>query len=221
MKTSEQLNELAPALAKAQADFPPIEFDAVNPHFKSRYATLAAIRKAVQPVLGANGLSTIQSLDDSEPGQVTCTTRLLHQSGQWVECSVRVPTGKDNAHGVGSAITYGRRYTLSAILGVVADDDDDANGAVEAKPKPAKRADKSSPIEDKLAQSILEKVREKIEAASTEDELQAVIENAKKLPEGLRSEARKLFKAKKAELKSNFGPPALSDDQVAEMGAQQ
>ncbi len=131
MNTSESINELAGALAKAQGEMQPAEFDATNPHFRSRYASLAAITAAVRPALARNGLAVLQGAC-AAAGAVTVTTRIVHASGQWIEDALALPVGeRATPQAVGSAITYGRRYSLAALAGVVAEEDDDANVAEE------------------------------------------------------------------------------------------
>jgi len=134
MTTSEQINELAAALAKAQAAMKNAALNKTNPHFRSKYADLAGIRDAVIPSLTANGIAVVQTLDvlghpacDSPP-RLYVLTRLLHASGQWIESRCQIPDVPDMQK-MGSAITYARRYSLSAICGIAADEDDDANEA--------------------------------------------------------------------------------------------
>jgi hypothetical protein len=127
--TSEAINEIAGALSKAQGALKPAVKDAVNPHFKSKYADLASVVEAIRGHFAANGLAYVQEPVTTDRG-VAVTTRLMHASGQWIQFDpLTVPCGKQDAHGVGSATTYARRYALSAVAGV-APDDDDANGAV-------------------------------------------------------------------------------------------
>lgn len=134
MEKSENINELATALAMAQAEMSNPVFDSKNPHFKSSYASLASVRNTVIPVLAKHGLSVIQDVKDVENG-VTCVQMLMHKSGQWMQTSgLRVPVDKNNAHGYGSATTYARRFSLMALTCVVGDDDDDyINVASETK----------------------------------------------------------------------------------------
>jgi hypothetical protein len=138
MMTSEQINELAAALAKAQGAMKPAIKDSENPHFRSKYADLAANVEAARAPLAANGLSVVQEATLAERG-VAVTTRLLHASGQWIQFDpLTVPLSKADAHGVGSATSYARRYALGAALGLVADDDD-GNAAVQtSKPRVSK-----------------------------------------------------------------------------------
>lgn len=126
MTTSEQINELATALAKAQGEIGGAVKDAQNPHFRSKYADLASVREAAKP-LAKHGLAVIQSCrmavrDDGMVAEVE--TRLLHSSGQWMADTLAVPVSKPDAQGIGSAITYGRRYTLAAFAGIAPEDDD-------------------------------------------------------------------------------------------------
>jgi hypothetical protein len=138
--TSEQVNEIAAALAKAQATMKNAALNKVNPHFRSKYADLAVIRDTVVPPLAANGIAVVQTLD-AEGGGPWVMTRLIHTSGQWIESACPIPNGQDMQK-MGSAITYARRYSLSAICGIAADEDDDANEAAKpvanAKPEPQK-----------------------------------------------------------------------------------
>lgn len=122
MQTSEQIGELAAALAKAQAAMKNAPLTKTNPHYRSKYSDLAAIRDAVVPHLAAHGIALVQGLDG-----LAVSTRLLHTSGQWIESTLPIPAGKMQE--LGSAITYARRYTLSAICGIAADEDDDGNVA--------------------------------------------------------------------------------------------
>ena len=141
MLRSDSIAGLAAALAAAQAEITNPAFDATNPHFGNRYASLAAVRNAVVPVFAKHGLAIIQSLvrDVAAAG---CVTTITHKSGEWVEYPPALfPVAKDNAHGVAGAITYARRISLQAVAACVGDDDDDGNtaAALPAKPITAKQ----------------------------------------------------------------------------------
>lgn len=126
--TSEQINKIAAAGAKAQLELQPAIKDAVNPAFRSKYADFAAIREAAR-VYAKHGIAAWQEVTRTDGG-VSVLTRLTHASGQWMELGpLTVPVAKPDAHGVGSATTYAKRYALSAALGISADDDDDGNAA--------------------------------------------------------------------------------------------
>lgn len=128
------LGEIAKALAAAQAEMVNPGFDSQNPHFKSQFASLAAVRNAVVPVLAKHGISTSQDLRTVEGG-VACTTILTHASGQQMRFGpLEMPASKQDAQGFGSAATYARRYSLMAVCGVVGDVDDDGNQAAASAP---------------------------------------------------------------------------------------
>lgn len=122
--TSPQLNELAAALAKAQGEMETAIKSAENPFFKSSYADLPAYRHVAREPLAKHGLSVTQSIDESN-GKLRIVTMLLHASGQWVRSFLPVNPVKNDPQGVGSAITYMRRYSYAAIIGAVAEDEDD------------------------------------------------------------------------------------------------
>lgn len=134
---SPELHELAAALAKAQGEMENASKDRSNPHFQSKYATLASCWDACREPLSKNGLAIIQRIAEANSKVVAVETLLVHASGQWVSQVVRLPVDKPTAQGVGSAITYARRYGLSAAVGVApADDDDDGNQASKPSEKP-------------------------------------------------------------------------------------
>lgn len=129
MQTSENITDLAMALAKAQALIKPASKDATNPHFKSRYADLPAVWEACRKPLTDNGLSVVQMPVDAGEGRVGLTSVLMHSSGQYISSTVSTKLTQDSAQGLGSALTYLRRYALAALVGIVADEDDDGNVA--------------------------------------------------------------------------------------------
>lgn len=130
MKTSEQINELAAALAKAQAEIKNAVFNKINPHFKSKYADLASVRDAVTPALTKHGIAIVQATYDHEH-ILYVTTRLIHTSGQWVESAYPIINDTNKPQAMGSALSYARRYSLSAICNIASEEDDDANEAQE------------------------------------------------------------------------------------------
>jgi len=130
MRTSDPFNEVLAAMAKAQRAMAPAVKDSSLPAFKSKYADLTAVWAACRVPLTDHGLCVLQDVTTDEHG-VNVTTRIGHPSGQWIEFGpLTVPLTKRDAHGVGSATSYARRYALSAAVGVVTDDDD-GNAAVE------------------------------------------------------------------------------------------
>jgi hypothetical protein len=134
---SEPINELAGALAKAQAEIQNPKLDSVNPHFRSKFASLAAVRNAIMPVFAKHGLSILQDLKN-ESGGIACTTLILHASGQKLTLGpLFMPSMKPDAQGLGSAATYARRYSLLSLAGVAGEPDDDGNAAVATNGKDA------------------------------------------------------------------------------------
>lgn len=129
MNASEKINELAKALVAAQKELRNPSFDSNNPHFKSRFVSLAGLRNETLPVLLKHGLSITQSIG-GDGSSVSCTTRLMHESGQWQDYGpFVVPIAKQDAQTACAASTYTRRYSWQAAIGVVGDEDDDGNAA--------------------------------------------------------------------------------------------
>jgi len=163
MNKSDSIAALAAALAKAQGAMKGAVKDSANPFFKSKYADLASVVEAIRGAFSANGLSYIQTVQPSDLEEVRVETMILHSSGEWISCGVlALPVSKKDAQGYGSALTYARRYSLAAAVGV-APEDDDGNAAVAAKPT----ADYTKHL---LA----------LAAAPTMDDLQAVFKTAYK-----------------------------------------
>jgi hypothetical protein len=130
MTTSETIGAIAPALIKAQSQMQGISKEGKNPAFKSKYVTLDSILDTLRPILTSNGLMLTQGSQEPQAMQaVTVESRIIHTSGEWISTTVTIPVTKPDAHGLGSALTYGRRYSVSALLAISADEDDDANGA--------------------------------------------------------------------------------------------
>lgn len=128
---SEQLHELFTALAKAQSEMKTAGLNAQNPYFKSNYADLSEIVRVSRPSLSKNGLAVIQQILPNEDGQNILHTLLCHSSGQWIETRMRILPSKPDVQSLASYITYLRRYSYAAIVGVVTtDEDDDGERAV-------------------------------------------------------------------------------------------
>lgn len=129
MQKSNTIKELATALVKVQSQIHPASKNATNPHFKSKFADLNSIWDSCRDVLTQNGLAVIQGNSVGLDNTVIVETVLVHVSGEWIQSELCLPLAKQDPQGVGSAITYGRRYGLAAIVGIVADADDDGNAA--------------------------------------------------------------------------------------------
>jgi hypothetical protein len=121
--------ELIKALIKARAEFPPIEKDKTNPHFKMSYASLDSVLDAVTPHLCKNGLAIVQIM---EKGGIL-KTQLFHESGEVLTSEYELPDIQDSQK-KGAALTYARRYSVCALLSITADEDDDANSTKDDKP---------------------------------------------------------------------------------------
>lgn len=144
MQMSETIGELAKALAAAQGEIEGAKKDSENPFFKSKYADLSSVRDACQTALSKHGLAIVQI-----PGTqitenatiISVETLLAHSSGEWVRGDLSAIPVKDDPQGIGSCITYLRRYALSAYTGVAPEDDDGSaasrpfDGKAQAKPK--------------------------------------------------------------------------------------
>jgi hypothetical protein len=129
-------SKVASALVKAQKEFGPALKSSSNPHFKSRYADLAACVEAVVESLNNNGIALTQRVSPSDNG-VIVETVFIHESGEVINCGqLHVPASKHDAQGYGSALTYARRYSLMAACGI-APEDDDGNAASKRPTAPA------------------------------------------------------------------------------------
>jgi hypothetical protein len=141
MDKSESIKEIASALCKFHAQVGKVKKGNTNPFFKSKYADLASILDVIEEPLHENGLTFVQFPTNEHE----MTTMLMHTSGEWIKGSyVMTPTKKD-PQGLGSVITYQRRYALGAILGLNIDEDDDGNEAIK-KPK------KINPLDQAVAE---------------------------------------------------------------------
>ena len=127
MKTSEQIDKIAPALLAAQKEINNASKDAKNPHFRSSYASLGSVIEAVKEPLNKHGIAILQTLSEGKEG-LHLSSRLLHTSGQWIEDTAFSPLPKADPQGVGSATTYLRRYSIAALM-CITQEDDDGNAA--------------------------------------------------------------------------------------------
>ena len=132
MKTSDSIKQIAEALVSAQKEIKFAVKDSTNPHYKSKYANINSVIDAVKKPLNDNNIAILQSLSPSDDGKLHLTTRLIHSSGEWIEDTAVCPIQKQDPQGLGSAISYIRRYSLSALCAVYADDDDGQSAALNA-----------------------------------------------------------------------------------------
>jgi len=159
MNKSESIANIAMALSLFQGEVSNPKNTANNPFFKSKYCPLNEVINTTRPILAKHGLSVLQS-PSGDGEHVVVTTLLMHSSGEWIEGEPLVlKADKVTAQGAGSAISYGRRYALSAILGISSDEDDDANIATgnngqgkNEQPKPnQQKVVTQKPVEQKAA----------------------------------------------------------------------
>ncbi len=137
---SAQIQLIAAALAKAQSQIRSAEKDRENPHLKASYATLASVWNAAREPLSAAGLSVTQpSSYNADRKSVIVVTVLMHGSGQWIRSELELPVIQATPQGIGSAITYARRYALSAVVGIAPDDETDDDGEPQPAPLIARR----------------------------------------------------------------------------------
>jgi hypothetical protein len=138
MKSSESTGTISMALSQFQKEVDNPSNTASNPFFKSKYAPLPEVLNTIRPILGKHDLAVIQN-PYTEGDSLFITTRLIHKSGEWIETDpLQMKMEKNTPQGAGSAITYGRRYSLSAVLGISSEEDNDGN---EHEVKKAKAAE--------------------------------------------------------------------------------
>lgn len=155
MNKSEQINELALALSNAQKKFEHARKDATNKFFSASYATLKEVIDATRDILAENGLS-ISQFPVSLDGKAGCENLLIHSSGQFIESTLLLAVKDQSAQGMGSAITYARRYSWASICGISSELDDDAEcdrkaGTKDPTKKSAKDDVKLNPQQEAVA----------------------------------------------------------------------
>lgn len=145
MRTSTSISAIAKALAAVSADLRNPAMDATNPGFKSKFISLVGLIDSLRGPLHAHGIVVLQPVSSPVAGRVRVTTTLLHSSGEWMSSTADLASGA-TAQSFGTAVSYLRRYTLQAMLGVSGDADADDDGEAErlAALKPVKGAVKKS-----------------------------------------------------------------------------
>jgi len=140
MKKSDSITELATALNLAQQQMGGAVKDSKNPFFKSSYADLTSVIKAIKEPLNSNGLSYLQFPVTSAGGNgVGVETILMHKSGEWISNEYVMPLSKNDAQGAASCITYARRYALQSIVGLPTADDDGEAAMIRKKPEESQK----------------------------------------------------------------------------------
>ena len=156
---SPEINELAAALVAAQSEFSAVPKGSVNPFFKSKYAALPEVVATAGPVLAKHGLAISQHITYDDAGNDCLMTYLLHKSGQYIAYSMKLHIVKGDPQSQLSAVTYARRGSYMACLGLVADVDDDGNLAAQAA-KVIKKAPELTPSQEKLKNALAKKFKE-------------------------------------------------------------
>jgi hypothetical protein len=167
---SDSLDKFIPAFIKAQAAMKNAELDKGNPAFKSRYASLVSVREAVmQPLLDEKFMVTHQ-MERVSAGTLVIT-KIIHESGQWMGSIWPIPEDvMSNAQKAGSALTYGRRYSLASLCGITAAEEDD-DGHDASKHKQGTTAPPSPPSDG--SKEIYDALKASLRATKTTDELKA------------------------------------------------
>jgi len=151
MPQSVELDQLAAALSEAQGELKDAIEDSANPHYHSRFASLASVWAAARPVLAKHGLAVAQLPEPCGAGELLLTTVLLHRSGQWISGTARLSLARDDAQGYGSAMSYARRYSLAAIVGIATRSDDDDGEAASGEPEATRASGSRPPARDTRA----------------------------------------------------------------------
>lgn len=152
-QASEGLGKFAAAMAKAQGDMGSALKSSRNPHFKSMFADLASVVDAVRGPLSANGIAFVQ-MPTSDGNTVSVTTRLIHASGEWLQCTLSATPRKSDPQSVGSVVTYLKRYTLQAMCGIPSADDD-GEGSM-ARGEPERQQERPQAFDRKAALAVID-----------------------------------------------------------------
>ena len=190
---TEEIKELAEALAKAQAEIEGARKGAENPHFRSKYADLGAVWDACREPLTKHGLSIIQQ-PRSADGKTYLVTRVMHSSGQWIEDDgFPLILTKEDMQGLGSATTYARRYGLMAAVGIAPEDDDGNAASAGRKATPVKGANRKTtpkqelqkptePTPEDRADTFVGEIIGKLDECRSQDDLDDLVaDNTQKL----------------------------------------
>jgi vacuolar-type H+-ATPase subunit E/Vma4 len=160
---SDELGELLGALSKAQGEMNAASMDKKNPFFKTDYADLSSVVRASRPALAKYGLSVIQRILTEPEGKSFLLTRLGHASGQWMESRILINPGKADIQSLGSYITYLRRYSYSALVGVITEDDDDGEKTMDRGSREVNSVEGKAPVIQKISKAQLEVLQHELE----------------------------------------------------------
>lgn len=181
-------SKLAEALAKAQGEMKNAVLNKINPHFKSKYADLAAVREATLPALNKHGLSLTQCTVMRD-GALILLTILWHQSGEQITSEYPLPNEPNKPQIMGSATTYARRYCWAAMCGIASDEDDDAEAAhtngngAKVEPKPKEHGEARGPLGLVELKDKLKDFAHDLEACEDADMLHGLLSKSKPILE--------------------------------------
>ena len=212
------MKQIASALVKAQREFGPALKTSTNPHFRSKYADLAACVEAVIDALNNNGIFLMQMTHETPDGAMAETV-FVHESGEMLSAGkLFFPASKHDAQGYASSLSYVRRYSLMAACGI-APEDDDGNAASKPAPKPAPKVEakpepkvEAKPVETNagVAEFAMNMFTEFLPEAKSEQELNAfwkenkdAVNKIKAHDESLYVELLAKFKARKDQINGN------------------
>lgn len=161
---SDNINELATALAKAQGEMPTAKKNSKNPFFKSMYADFESITEAITPSFSKYGLSYSQEIDEEENGNNYLITFILHSSGQWLKSRARIKPQKEDIQSFSSYITYLKRICLSASTGVATGEADDDGEAAIVRNEPSRTVNHyQQPLVEKISNDQLEQLENELD----------------------------------------------------------
>jgi len=200
IRTSETLGELSTALAKAQGELVDPEKNTKGYNYK--YADLPIMLQTIRPVFARHDLSFTQFTSGGDDNFVQVTTRLMHKSGEWMESTFSMPIeikkGMSLAQNIGSTLTYARRYSIQSVVGISGDADTDHNDV-----RPDKNVTPTMPKRNgqiKVKKVSSNQLMAQIDQATSGDELNAIIDLAKELPEDEKNMVRDAYRIKRDEL---------------------
>lgn len=154
MNKSESIANIAQALSDFQGEVSNPKQTADNPFFKSSYSPLSEVINTIRPILAKHGLSVLQA-PSGDGERIIVTTLLMHSSGEWIEGDPLIlKADKVTAQGAGSAISYGRRYALSAVLGIASEEEDDGNHASDNSGQGKSEQQKKTQQQKPVAQGV-------------------------------------------------------------------
>ena len=174
---SANINKLAEALAKAQSKFTSAPKNKINPHLKSKYADLASVLDTVREPLANNGLSIVQVVE-TDGAKIICYTDLMHVSDQWIRGKLVLHSAQTAIQQIGAAITYAKRYALSAMLGIASDEEDDGEAEQATAAKKSEANGKYKQISVSEPVPVAPKAASKAEAKAAKSPEQAFVDKA-------------------------------------------